>query len=134
MSEYDLMVRRQRKWMLYLLAIFVVGVGFTSYTRIFYGLLLGTTVSFYNLWLLQHKTKAFGKAVAEQGKARGGLGTFSRLAAAVLAVLIALRFEETFHIIAVVIGIVTSYFVLALDGIVQFITHSKKKQNIPNDN
>ncbi|WP_337019793.1 ATP synthase subunit I, partial [Oceanobacillus massiliensis] len=105
-TEYDQMITRQRKWMLYLIAIMVIGSGFSSYQEIFNSLLLGSAVSFYNLWLLQHKTKALGKAVVETGKVRGGLGTFSRLAATMLTVLIALRFNETFHIIAVVFGLI----------------------------
>ncbi|WP_156290874.1 ATP synthase subunit I [Oceanobacillus salinisoli] len=131
MSDYDSMVNRQRKWMLYLLALLVIGAGFSSYTRVFNGLLLGSAISFYNLWLLQHKTKAFGKAVAESGSTRGALGTFSRLAAVALAVLVAIRFEETFHIIAVVVGIASSYFIIILDIIVQYVTNSRnsKKSN-----
>lgn len=121
MSDYESMVARQRKWMLYLLAIMVVGAGFSTYPQIFYSLLLGSAVSFYNLWLLQHKTRALGKAVADTGKVRGGLGTFSRLAAAILAVLIALRFNETFHIIAVVFGLISSYLVIALDVAIRLI-------------
>ncbi|WP_339226520.1 ATP synthase subunit I [Oceanobacillus sp. FSL K6-2867] len=127
-SEYDLMVTRQLKWMLFLLAIFVIGAGFSSYPQIFNGLLLGSAVSFYNLWLLQHKTKALGKAVIEKGKVRGGLGTISRLAATVLSVLIALRFNETFHIIALVFGLVSSYIILGID--VAFRIISQRKNNV----
>ncbi|WP_340002410.1 ATP synthase subunit I [Oceanobacillus sp. FSL K6-0127] len=125
MSEYDLMVTRQRKWMLFLLAIIVIGAGFSSYPRIFNGLLLGSAVSFYNLWLLQHKTKALGKAVIETGKVRGGLGTFSRLAATMLSVLIALRFNEIFHIIALVFGLVSSYIIIGIDVAFRFIFQRK---------
>ncbi|MGJ9458198.1 ATP synthase subunit I [Oceanobacillus sp. CF4.6] len=125
MSEYDKMVTRQRKWMLYLLAIIVIGSGFSSHDRVFYGLLLGGAVSFYNLWLLQYKTKALGKAIAETGKVRGGLGTFSRLAATILAILIALRFNETFHIIAVVFGIISSYIVIGLDVSIRLIKNKE---------
>ena len=114
MSQYEKMTIRQRKWMLYLLSILVLGAGFTPYPRIFLGLLLGSAVSFYNLWLLQRKTKKFGQAAAEQGSVLG-IGTFSRLAAAALAVLITLRFEEHFHIIAVVVGLGTSYVIIMLD-------------------
>lgn len=46
MDQYKKMITRQRKWMFYLLALFVLGWGFTSYTSIFLGLLLGTTLSF----------------------------------------------------------------------------------------
>ncbi|AXI10629.1 hypothetical protein CUC15_17535 [Oceanobacillus zhaokaii] len=122
MYEYGSIVTRQRKWMLYLLAILVLGAAFTPYSRIFQGLLLGSIVSFYNLWLLQHKTKALGEAVAESRSVRGGLGTFSRLAAVALTVLIALRFEENFHFIAVVIGIVSSYIIMGLDILFRMVT------------
>src|SRR5690625_7276774 len=97
MSNYKSMIARQRKWMLYLLAAFVLGAGFTPYPHIFLGLLLGSSVSFYNLWLLQRKINVFGEAVAENRTMRG-IGTFSRLAAAALAVLITLRFEDKFHL------------------------------------
>src|SRR5699024_5277520 len=119
MFDFDSMVVRQRKWMLYLLALFVLGAGFLPYTRVFNGLVLGGVISFYNLWLLQHKTRVLGDTVAKTGEVRSGLGTFSRMAAAVFAVFIATRFEENFHIIAVVIGLVSSYFVIGLDGIIR---------------
>lgn len=115
MSDYVAMIRRQRKGMLYLLALLVLGVGFTPYTRVFNGLLLGTVISFYNLFLLQRKTDVFGKSVAETGMARGGIGVFSRLAAVALGVVIALRFEENIHIIGVVIGLSSSYLIILLD-------------------
>lgn len=124
MSNYESMIARQRKWMLYLLAIFVLGAGFTPYLPIFLGLLLGSTVSFYNLWLLQRKINVFGKAVAEQSSTLS-IGTFSRLAAAALAVLITLRFEEKFHIIAVVIGLATSYIVIMVEFFFRTMTRSK---------
>ncbi len=119
------MVARQRKWMLYFLALFVLGAGFLPYTRVFNGLVLGGVISFYNLWLLQHKTKVLGDTVAQGKDVRGGIGTFSRMALAALGVLVAIRFEEYFHIIAVVIGIMSSYLVIGLDGMIRLL--SKKK-------
>lgn len=107
---------RQRKWMFYLLAVFVLGAGFTPYLRIFLGLLLGSIISFYNLYLLQKKTIEFTEAVAKEEKARG-LGTVSRFAAVALAVIIALRYEEYFNMIAVIIGLMTSYLVIMIDFI-----------------
>lgn len=122
MSNYDLMITRQRKWMFYLLAILVLGAGFTPYPRIFLGLLLGSTASFYNLWLLQKKINDVGEAVAKEKKVKG-VGTLGRLASVALAVLIALRFEEHFHIIAVVFGLMTSYVVIIVDF---FVSEFKK--------
>lgn len=114
MSQYENMTVRQRKWMFYLLAILVLGAGFTSYQSIFLGLLLGSAVSLYNLWLLQRKINSFAESV-EKKQSGTGLGGISRLAAAALAVIIALRFEEHFHIIAVLIGLMTSYLVIMID-------------------
>ncbi|WP_099159398.1 ATP synthase subunit I [Virgibacillus ndiopensis] len=122
MSQYQTMIARERKWMFYLLAILVLGAGFTPYLRIFLGLLLGSVVSFYNLYLLQKKTKDVTEA-AGQGKSVRGIGTLSRLAAVALAVVIALRYEDYFHIIAVVIGLMTSYLVIMID----FFVHESKK-------
>ncbi|MEC5424466.1 ATP synthase subunit I [Virgibacillus sp. C22-A2] len=114
MSQYENMIARQRKWMYYLLAILILGAGFTPYPRIFLGLLMGSAVSFYNLYLLQKKIVDFTDAVAQKRSPRG-LGTVSRFAAAALVVIIAIRYEENFHIIAVLIGLMTSYLVIMID-------------------
>ncbi|CDQ38300.1 MULTISPECIES: ATP synthase subunit I [Virgibacillus] len=126
MSQYKKMIERQRKWMFYLLAILVLGAGFTPYPRIFLGLLLGSVVSFYNLYLLQKKIDDFAESAVKQQRAKG-LGTVSRFAAAALAVIIALRFEAYFHIIAVILGLMTSYFVIMIDFALN-IKHSGKKE------
>ncbi|WP_047981133.1 ATP synthase subunit I [Ornithinibacillus contaminans] len=117
MTNNQTAMSRQRKWMFYLLAILVLGVGFTPYVTIFLGLLLGSAISFYNLYLLQKKTSEFTEAVAKKQPARG-LGTISRFAAVALAVIIALRYEAYFNMIAVIIGLMTSYLVIMIDFIV----------------
>ncbi|RFA36714.1 hypothetical protein CAI16_03655 [Virgibacillus dokdonensis] len=127
MSEYKIMVARQRKWMLYLLAIFVIGAGFTPYVRIFLGLLLGTSISFYNLYLLQKKVDLFGEAVTSNQKVKT-LGTLSRMTAAILAILIAIRFDAYFHMIAVIIGLMTSYPVIMIDFALSNFKQSHKKE------
>lgn len=116
MSQYEKMAVRQRKWMFYLLAMFVLGAGFTPYLSIFLGLLLGSIASFYNLWLLQRKINDFATAI-EKNQATKGIGMISRFAASILAIIIALRFEEYFHIIAVLVGLMTSYLVIVIDSI-----------------
>jgi ATP synthase protein I len=121
MGEFESMVARHRKWTLYLLALYVLGAVFLPYSTIFNGLILGGAISFYNLWLLQRKSKAVGEQAATGGSFRGGLGTFLRMIAAALGALFAMRQPETFHIIAVVIGIMSSYFIIVLDGVVRVI-------------
>ncbi|NBJ68749.1 MULTISPECIES: ATP synthase subunit I [Clostridia] len=127
MSDYKKMVTRQRKWMFYLLAIFVIGAGFTPYVQIFLGLLLGSSISFYNLYLLQKKVALFGDAVTNNQKVRT-LGTLSRMAAAILAILIAIRFDDYFQIIAVIIGLMTSYLVIMIDFALSNFKQSNKKE------
>ncbi|WP_028784107.1 ATP synthase subunit I [Thalassobacillus devorans] len=115
MQQYHHMITRQRKWMFYLLAAFILGWGFTDYKSFFMGLLLGTAFSFINLLQMQRKIrKSMDHADSDQRKSYK-LGTFSRFAAAGLAVLIAFQFPEHIHIIGVVIGLVTIYFVIIID-------------------
>lgn len=116
MQYYERMISRQRKWMFYLLALLLLGAGLTPFLRIFLGLLLGTILSFYNLWLMQRKIDQLGKASTEQRTSQG-IGTFTRLASAVLAVLVALQYPEYFHLISVVIGLMTAYLVIMIDFI-----------------
>ncbi|WJE15393.1 ATP synthase subunit I [Halobacillus sp. ACCC02827] len=114
MQTYQHMIARQRKWMFYLLALFVLGWGVTPWPSIFLGLLLGSALSFYNLWLMQRKIRMLGEASAENRKV-GGIGTFTRLASGALAVVIALQFEENFHLISVVLGLMAAYIVILID-------------------
>jgi ATP synthase protein I len=114
MDEYASMVRQQRKWMLYLLVIFVLGAVITPYTPVFLGLLVGGIASYLGLILLHRNVNRLGEKVAEKGTYRGGLGTLSRLLLAGLAVLLALQYEESIHLIAVIFGLMSSYFVVGL--------------------
>jgi len=117
MSEYQKRIARQRKWMFYLLAVWVLGAGFTPYSRIFLGLLLGSSVSLYNLWMLQIKINDIAESIEKKRKAKG-IGSISRFAAALFAVIIAIRFDMYFHMVAVLIGIMTSYIVIMIDVII----------------
>jgi ATP synthase protein I len=119
MPEFIEMYNRQRKWTLYLLAIYVLGWGFTSYQTSFLGLILGTSFSFLNLWLLVRRMKSFDKAVSIGKKVRS-LGSMSRMATAAIAGIIALRYPENFNIIYVVLGLMTSYIVIMIDYLFHF--------------
>ncbi|WP_112182198.1 MULTISPECIES: ATP synthase subunit I [Paraliobacillus] len=120
MHEYEQMISRQKKWMFYYLAILALGTALTSYHSIFNGLLLGSAVSFYNLWLLQRKMKKLGEAIVNNKKIFS-LGTLVRFGSIAVSVLIALEFEQYFHFIAVIIGLMTMYVVIMVDGLL-FLT------------
>lgn len=118
MPEFKMMYIRQRKYMFFLLSLYVLGWGFTSYQTIFLGLILGTSLSLFNLWLIMRRIERFGKAVTS-GRKVSSLGTISRMASAVLAVMIALRFPEKIHLISVVFGLMTAYIVIMIDYFLQ---------------
>lgn len=63
---------------------------------------------------MQRKIDRFGQAVANQKRA-AGIGTFTRLATGALAVLIALQYEEYFHLTSVIFGLMTTYVVIMID-------------------
>lgn len=119
MPEFQTMFTRQRKWMFFLLSFYVLGWGFTAQQSIFLGLILGTSLSLFNLWLMARKIDKFGQAAAE-GRQIRSLGSFSRMATGALAIVITMRYPEQFHLISVVIGLMTSYIVIMID----FFTHN----------
>ncbi|MBD1383469.1 ATP synthase subunit I [Metabacillus arenae] len=120
MFDLHQMFHRHRKYLFYLLAIYVLGWGFTPYQTIFLGLILGTVISFYNLWFMVRKSKQFDQALQEGRKVRS-LGTASRMASAGVAVLIALQFPEYVHLVSVVCGLMTIYVVIMIDFLLQYI-------------
>ncbi|MGI8316617.1 ATP synthase subunit I [Halobacillus mangrovi] len=127
MIDYQQMISRQRKWMFYLLALLVLGWGVTPWKPVFLGLLLGTILSFYNLWTMQRKISKLGEHstdidTSKSKKRKPNIGTFTRLATGALAAVIALQFEEHFHIISVVLGLMTAYFVIFIDYLLKHLT------------
>ncbi|GAA0319963.1 ATP synthase subunit I [Bacillus carboniphilus] len=120
MNDLQTIFQRGTKYILFLLSLYVVGWGFTDYQTVFAGLILGTTLSLFNFWILVRKTRLFGEAVA-QGQGTKGLGMVSRLATAILAVLLTVRFPEIFDLISVVIGLMTYYIVIMIDILLQFV-------------
>lgn len=118
MIDMHLMFGRYRKYIFYLLSLYALGWGFTEYQSVFLGLILGTSISLYNLWFMVRKHDQFDRVMQEGGKARS-LGTASRMASAGVAVFIAMEFPEYFHLISVVLGLMTMYFVIMIDYAVQ---------------
>jgi len=114
MPDFSEMYNKQRKWIFYLLSIYVLGWGFTTYKAIFLGLLLGTCFGSINLWLLARKSASFDKAITEGKKVRS-LGSLPRLAIAGIAAAIALKNPQLFSIGSVILGLMTSYAVIMIE-------------------
>jgi ATP synthase protein I len=114
MTEYDITFRRYVSLNLFALSIFVIGWALSPYDSVFLGLLLGGSGSLYNLWLMYRKTNKLGTAAANSQK-QPSLGSFSRLMTGGLAILIATRYPETFHLVSVVVGLMSSYIIIFID-------------------
>ncbi|AEP00660.1 ATP synthase subunit I [Weizmannia coagulans] len=124
MPELLRIYKRLRKYLVILLCLYLTGAMFPGCRSVFLGLLLGTAVSLFNLWLMVKKTLAVTDV--SSGKKRVSLGTGMRMATAVLAVAVALRFPDLFHLLAVVIGVMTSYLVIMIDFFVGLLQQRKK--------
>ncbi len=128
-KEYKQIFIRELKIIINLLAIFVIGWGFTPYPHIFLGLILGTVISTYNLWSMHSKVNRMGQTIVdnankkedEKKKRVKSLGSLNRLAAASLAVVIAMRYPDMFNMVAVIIGLMTNHFVIMIDFLFQSI-------------
>lgn len=114
MPDVQTIFLRQRRYIFTLLSLYVLGFGFTSYKTIFLGLILGTSLSLFNIWLLARRMDRFGDAVVKGEKVRS-LGMISRMATAVFAVMLAVEYPEHFHLYSVILGLMTSYIVIMID-------------------
>ena len=113
---------RLKRLILFILAAFVIGWGFTPYQAVFAGLIIGTLFGMYNMWILVRRMDRFDRAVVEGSKVRS-LGTALRFASGVAAVALAVLFAEHIHLISTVIGLMIPYGLLLVERIVHHMKH-----------
>lgn len=118
MSQFSASMRRYVQFNLYLLALYVLGWGFTPYESIFLGLILGAVLGLYNLWSMYSKTKRLGQ-VAVEGKKIYSIGTLSRFAVGALIAFVAIRYPDTFHLVGLIIGLMSTYIIILIDSLFQ---------------
>lgn len=112
--------RRQRRALFFLLALFVLGWGFTEWKTVFAGLILGSLFGLYNFWILVRRHEQLEQALA-MGKKRGSLGTVWRFASGIAAAAIATAMPEQFDLISTVIGFAIPYILLLGDRIIYHV-------------
>jgi len=115
MSEPEVMFRRYRSHMLVLFGILAIGWVLSADKAIFNGLFLGGIASLFNLWSLFRFSRKLPSAVKE-GKGFFATGMVSRIASVSIAILISLFNPEYFHLIATIIGLLSSYIVILIDS------------------
>jgi ATP synthase protein I len=73
------------------------------------------------------KIERLGQAVIQKRKVKT-LGSLSRLMLAGLAVLIAMKYPEHFHLLSVVVGLVSIYIIMLIDSLTIAIRTPKEKR------
>ena len=123
MLEIHFVFKRYLKHTLTLLSIYCILWGFTPFKAESLGLILGSVIGIYNIWLLSRKTNQLGEAIL-QGRGVKSLGTISRMAAAVLA---AMEFPELFNIYFVILGLMAGYLVVIIDLLIHNTWRGEKR-------
>ncbi|MFS0788430.1 ATP synthase subunit I [Shouchella sp. 1P09AA] len=101
-------------------AVFLVGYFVSSVQHVFLGLLLGFGASYLNLWTTYRNARHVGKTSSSTfSMLIVGLGYVFRMLLALVAVGLALLYPDTFHLIAVVIGIALMYIVMMVDLVIK---------------
>lgn len=111
-------IRQYVQWTLFVLALYVLGFGFTPYDVWFISLGTGSLMGLFNLWSTYRDVKKISEA-AEQQKAAFPFGMVSRLATGALAALLFIRFPDVFHIAGLAGGIMTPYAVILFHSFMQ---------------
>ncbi|MGF9963969.1 ATP synthase subunit I [Bacillus rhizoplanae] len=118
MIEVHELVQRQKKYMYNLLALFVLGWGFTSYKDVFLGLIIGTIFGFLSLRIVAHKTDRLLDRVTQGENIKykaTAVSTYSRLAAIGLLILFAAKYQHLMAMWSLGVGLLTGYLVMIID-------------------
>src|SRR5699024_6398642 len=118
MSSYKMIFKSQRRKMLYLIALLFVLAGistFTKYQPVFYGLLLGILIGFYNVWCLQRKISLFSETIIDSKAKCQRFVIITRCAAISIESIIALKFDMYLNLIAYLIGFFILYPAMMID-------------------
>lgn len=122
--NYKIKVMRIVKYTLILLFVFVLGV-FTPYYQFFAGLVLGGAVSLLNTYYTSRKIDRMGEIASQLGedsKTRYmSTGMLTRIAMAVLTVIVAMQFPEHFNLYTTIFGLFTAQLISVVDSIIHKI-------------
>lgn len=113
---------RQKRALFFLLALLVLGWGFTPWPKVFAGLILGILFGLYNFWILVRRMEKFDRTLTE-GTRAPSLGSGIRFASGVAAAAIAISLPETFDLIATVIGLMIPYGLMLAERITYHLKH-----------
>ncbi len=122
MVDIHELIIRHKKYTYYLLALFVLGWGFTPYQRVFLGLVIGICVCFVSLSLVAKRTDKLMERVLKTKETKirykaTAVSTYSRLAATGLVILFAVQYPHYIEVWGFALGLMTGYLVMIIDYI-----------------
>lgn len=123
------LVQRQKKYTYYLVALFVLGWGFTPYKEAFLGLIIGTIFGFLSLRIVASKTDKLLDRVTEGKDIKfkaTAVSTYSRLAFFGLLILFAAKYQQYIAVWSLGLGLLTAYFVMIIDF--YYLQHKSREE------
>ncbi|MDA3129966.1 ATP synthase subunit I [Aliibacillus thermotolerans] len=121
MKTFEGIVLRYVQLTIIVIALYILGWGFTPYKAIFISLGVGSLIGLFNVWSMYRDTKKVGEMAAQQNEGRRPIlfGMISRLATGALIAILVIRFPETFDLIGLVLGIMTPYILILFHSLFQ---------------
>ncbi|MGD6960829.1 ATP synthase subunit I [Fictibacillus phosphorivorans] len=126
MNEFNHLIKRYLIFSYCLLTVLILSFIMGIHKLIFASLALGLAFSSINLLSMYSEIRRLNN-VASQNKKFRSFSTFSRLSVAAMAILIALKFPDNFHLLSVVIGLLLIYIIIFIDFVVKSITRYEKR-------
>lgn len=117
MDDYGVAVRRVLKFTIYFLSFSLLGYAFTEFKLVFAGLTLGAAISLINTIYTARKVLRLGDVAVSGENKRVSLGTPTRIATSLLAVMIALRYPSVFDVYFTIMGLFVAQVIAFIDGI-----------------
>ncbi|OKP78136.1 hypothetical protein A3844_15185 [Paenibacillus helianthi] len=92
---------------------------------VFHGVVLGASVSCFNIFYMARKIMNIAKSASGERKGRATLGFGFRIATSILAIVLAIEYPHYFNEIAVCASLVTGYFILPIIGFIMVLNEDK---------
>lgn len=128
MFGLEKLYKSQKRLLNSLIIIYLACYFLLSYKTIFLGLILGTLCGYFNLWLMVTRTSKYIKSVVQNDRKAMSLGTFSRMALAAGATMLAVYYPEFFSLYAVILGLMTIYIVIMINLFFIIYKENTKKE------
>jgi ATP synthase protein I len=126
MDDFQAHVKAVWRFSLFFLSICLVGWLFAgAYQSFFAGLLLGSAISAVNSQYLAFKIGQAATSVIQKTNRRVNLGFVTRASLALLAIIVAAKYEQHISIAATIIGLFLAQLATLLLGIVSLIGKNK---------